>query len=457
MSGNFPTAGPYQAKSGGGQDGFVVKLAATGSTLSYSTYLGGYGADEVTGIYRDPVGHILVAGTTGSPNFPVTAGAFQTTFGGETDGFVTRFGTSFQLLNSTFVGGSLNDGITAMTQDFHGLPYLTGSTDSTDFPVQRPFQSGNGGALDAFVVKMSADLSTELFGTYLGGTGSDGGNAIAVDFETSIVVAGQTSSGNFPLAAGMQGYSQEVLASFVTKIAPSFTAGVAYGSAGVQNITVDTWHTAASPQSTLYGVATDLPIVGDWDGSGKKRIGLFRNGTWILDINGNGVVDAADKTVVFGQAGDVPVVGDWLGTGHIALGLFRSGTFILDLSGHLSGVATGQSDATFAFGQGGDVPIVADWSGSGTAKVGIFRNGLWIVDYAGARAMNGTNRSYTYGQAGDLPVVGDWDSSGHPSKIGIYRGGLWVLDYDGDNTLTTPYINEMAFGFGIAGYTPLIF
>jgi hypothetical protein len=296
-----------------------------------------------------------------------------------------------------------------------------------------------------------------LFGTYLGGTGSEGGNAIAVDFETSIVVAGQTSSGNFPVAGSVQGYSEEILASFLTKIAPSFMAAVAYGTAGTQTITEVLWRIAASPQSTTYGNATDRPITGDWDGTGKKRIGLFRNGTWILDINGNGVVDAADKTVVFGQAGDVPVVGDWLGTGHIALGLFRSGTFILDLSGHLSGVATGQSDATFAFGQGGDVPIVADWSGSGTTKVGIFRNGLWIVDYAGARAMNGTNRNYNYGQAGDLPVVGDWDSSGHPSKIGIYRGGLWVLDYDGDNALTTPYVNEMAFGFGSAGYTPLIF
>jgi hypothetical protein len=457
MSGNFPTATPYQARSGGGQDGFFAKLAPTGSTLSYSSYLGGYGADEVTGIYRDPVGDVVVAGTTSSPNFPVTAGAFQSTFGGETDGFVTRFGPSWQLLSSTFIGGSLNDGITAMTQDFHGLPYLTGTTNSTDFPVQRPLQIGNAGALDAFAIKMSGDLSTMLFGTYLGGTGSDGANAIAVDFETSIVVAGQTGSGDLPVVGSVQAYSDEVLASFVTKIAPSFMAGVAYGSAGVQTITVDSWRTAANPLSTVYGNATDRAIVGDWDGSGKKRIGLFRNGTWILDINGNGVVDAADKTVVFGQAGDVPVVGDWLGTGHITLGLFRSGTFILDLSGHLSGVATGQSDATFAFGQGGDVPVAADWSGSGTAKVGIFRNGLWIVDYAGARAMNGTNRSYTYGQAGDLPVVGDWDSSGHLSKIGIYRAGLWVLDYDGDNTWTTPYVNEMAFGFGAAGYTPLIF
>ncbi len=459
---NFPTMLPFQAQSGGGQDGFYAKLTVDGSALVWSSYLGGSGGsvgapEEVNAIYRDPNNNIVMAGTTSSPNFPITAGAFQTTFGGGTDGFVAKFGPSRNLLGSTYIGGSLSDGITAMILDFHGLPYLTGSTDSTDFPVQRPLQSGNGGALDAFVVKMSADLSTMLFGTYLGGSGSDGGTAIAVDFETSVVVAGQTSSGNFPVAGGMQGYSAEILASFLTKIAPSFTAAVAYGTAGSQTITQDSWHVAASPQSTTYGNATDRPITGDWDGSGKKRIGLFRNGTWILDINGNGAVDASDKTVVFGQAGDLPVVGDWLGTGHIALGLFRNGTFILDLSGHLSGVATGQSDATFTFGQGGDVPVVADWSGSGTTKVGIFRNGLWIVDYTGARAMNGTNRSYNYGQSGDLPVVGDWDSSGRPSKIGIYRGGLWVLDYDGDNALTTPYVNEMAFGFGSAGYTPLIF
>ncbi len=137
------------------------------------------------------------------------------------------------------------------------------------------------------------------------------------------------------------------------------------------------------------------------------------------------------------------------------MGLFRQGTFILDLSGHLTGVPTGLSDATFTFGQAGGIPIVADWSGSGTAKVGVFLNGNWLVDYTGGRAVSGLNRSYVYGVAGDIPVVGDWDSSGNPPKIGIYRAGLWILDYDGDNVLTTPSLNEMVVGFGVAGYTPL--
>ena len=161
--------------------------------------------------------------------------------------------------------------------------------------------------------------------------------------------------------------------------------------------------------------------------------------------------------MVFGQAGDIPVVGDWRGTGHIALGLFRQGTFILDLGGHLSGVPTGLKDAKYSFGQGGDIPIVADWSGTGTTKVGVFRNGLWLVDYNGDRVFNGLDRSFVYGQAGDIPVVGDWDSSGNPPKIGIYRAGLWVLDYDGDDVWTVPGLNEMSLGFGFAGNTPLVF
>lgn len=461
-SSNFPTASAYQSNSGGGQDGFVAKLSSNGQRLVFGTYLGGSGGsvgapEEVNSVGIDSLNNVVAAGTTSSANFPVTPGAFQTVFGGETDGFVTRFTDFGILIESTFLGGSLSDGINAVALDFHGVPYVTGFTDSQDFPVEDPLQSANAGGMDAFVVKLNTSLSAIPFGTYLGGSGSDGGNAIAVDFETSVIVAGQTSSGNFPIAGNLANSSSEMLSSFITKIAPSFMTGVAYGSQGQQIITTDIWHVASPTQSTVFGNATDLPIVGDWDGSGKKRIGIFRNGTWILDINDNGIIDAGDKTVVFGQAGDVPVVGDWSGTGRIALGLFRQGSFILDLSGHLTGVPTGQSDATFPFGAAGDIPVAADWNGSGTTKVGVFLNGLWLVDYTGNRVVSGLNRTYTYGQAGDLPVVGDWDSSGHPSKIGIYRSGLWVLDYDGDNAWTTPYLNEMVLGFGFPGDMPLVF
>jgi hypothetical protein len=462
-SNNFPVLNAYQPVSGGGQDAFVAKLGPAGNKLYWSTYLGGYGGsvgapEEVNALRIDALSNIVVAGTTSSPNFPVTTSAYQTVFGGQTDGFVARFGNSSgALLQSTYLGGALSDSINALALDFHGNPYVTGSTSSQDFPVQGPLQNTNAGGMDAFAVKLNTTLSSVIFGTYLGGYGSDQANAIAVDGETSIVVAGQTGSGNLPVTGSLQNYMPSVLTSFITKIAPNFTLGVAYGYQGQLEFTADPWHVLSYAPSTFYGEATDLPIVGDWTGSGTKRIGIFRNGTWILDTNGNGTIDASDRTVVFGQAGDIPVVGDWRGTGHIALGLFRQGTFILDLSGHLSGVPTGLKDATYSFGQGGDIPIVADWSGSGTTKVGVFRNGLWLVDYNGDGVFNGLDRSYVYGQAGDFPVVGDWDSSGNPPKIGIYRAGLWVLDYDGDNVWTVPGLNEMSLGFGFAGYTPLVF
>jgi hypothetical protein len=458
---NFPTATPFQPKSGGGQDGFVAELQNDGTQLKHSTYLGGSGGsvgapEEVNAITVSSAVNIVVAGTTSSANFPVTPGAFQTVFGGQTDGFVTLINRSWSMVTSTFLGGALSDGINAMACDFYDECYVTGFTSSQDFPVQNPLQNANAGGMDAFVFKLNTSLFP-VFGTYLGGSGSDQGNAIAVDNQTSIIVAGQTSSGNLPVAGSLQTSPEETLSSFITKIAPNFTLGVAYGYQGQLAFTADPWHVASYVASTVYGLATDLPIVGDWTGTGMKRIGIFRNGTWILDTNGNGILDASDKTVSFGQAGDIPVVGDWRGVGQIALGLFRQGTFILDLSGHLSGVPTGLSDATFTFGQAGDIPIVADWSGSGTAKVGVFLNGNWLVDYTGGRVVSGLNRSYVYGQAGDLPVVGDWDSSGNPPKIGIYRGGIWILNYAGNNIMGVPGLTEMLVGFGIAGYTPLVF
>ena len=104
---NFPTVTPYQARSGGGQDGFFAKLSADGSTLNFSSYLGGYGGsvgapEEINAIYRDTSGNLVVAGTTSSPNFPVTPGAFQTTFGGQTDGFISRFNSSWHLVQFYF-------------------------------------------------------------------------------------------------------------------------------------------------------------------------------------------------------------------------------------------------------------------------------------------------------------------------------------------------------------------
>src|SRR5205823_10507160 len=160
----------------------------------------------------------------------------------------------------------LGDGINALALDFHGAPYVTGFTSSQDFPVLRPLQNTNAGSMDAFAIKLNNSLSSIVFGTYLGGSGSEAGNVIAVDSQTSIIVAGPTGSGDFPLAGSMQNYLPSVLSSFITKIAPPFMLGAAYSSQGQLSFVSDPWRVASYVSSTVFGNATDLPVAGDWDG-----------------------------------------------------------------------------------------------------------------------------------------------------------------------------------------------
>ena len=141
---------------------------------------------------------------------------------------------------------------------------------------------------------------------------------------------------------------------------------------------------------------------------------------WILDSNGNGTFDAGtDQAFAFGGAsGDVPVVGDWDGSGKDRIGLFRSGFFwILDVNGDgvLNNINEAGGDQTFAFGGvAGDVPVVGDWNGDGRDKVGLFRDGFfWVLDANGNRQFDGTepgqDLAYAFGgMLGDIPIVGKW-------------------------------------------------
>jgi hypothetical protein len=164
--------------------------------------------------------------------------------------------------------------------------------------------------------------------------------------------------------------------------------------------------------------------VGDWNGDGRTKVGLFRQGFfWILDYNGNGVFEqGVDKTYAFGGvAGDVPVVGDWTGSGTSKIGLFRQGFYwILDANGNgvLYNINGWGADQVFAYGGiAGDVPLGGDWNGSGTSKVGVFRQGFfWVLDANGDHQFTGTgpgqDLAFPFGGiSGDVPVVGKWISA----------------------------------------------
>jgi hypothetical protein len=202
---NFPTANPLQPAYGGGfTDAFVAKLDRTGSALEYSTYLGGSGDEEGNGI-DVRAGNAYVTGRTDSLNFPTTVGAFQTAFGGgASDAYVARLDrTGSALVYSTYLGGTGNDEGEDIAVDGRGDAYVTGPTDSLDFPTTAgAFQTIVGGTQDAYVTKLDRTGSALVYSTYLGGSGSDEGEGIALDARGNAYVTGTTDSVDFPTTVG---------------------------------------------------------------------------------------------------------------------------------------------------------------------------------------------------------------------------------------------------------------
>jgi len=219
LSTDFPTRNAFQRTFGGGGDfdAFVTKLNPSGS-LVYSTYLGGSGGDRGHGIAVDSSGNAYVTGETYSTDFP-TKNAFQRTFGGEWDAFVTKLNPSGSLVYSTYLGGSGDDEGYGIAVDSSGNAYVTGLTDSTDFPTtQNAFQRTFIG--DAFVTKLNPSGSL-VYSTYLGGSGMDWGRGIAVDSSGNAYVTGETYSPDFPTKNAFQrtyGYGGGIWDVFVTKL-----------------------------------------------------------------------------------------------------------------------------------------------------------------------------------------------------------------------------------------------
>jgi hypothetical protein len=204
FSTNFPLAGALQGANAGNQDAFVAKLNATGSALVYSTYLGGSGIEFGAGIAVDATGSAYVAGETGSSNFP-TANPLQATPAGNVDAFVARLNAAGSaLVYSTYLGGSGYDRADGVAVDRAGNAYVLGLTTSANFPTVSPIQNAFGGGYDAFVAKLKAPGSALVYSTYLGGPGLEFGRAIAVDGTGSAYVTGRTDSTGLPTANPLQ-------------------------------------------------------------------------------------------------------------------------------------------------------------------------------------------------------------------------------------------------------------
>jgi hypothetical protein len=240
-SDDFPLVHPLQPTRGGGFDATVMKINAAGTAFLYSTYLGGSQDENLNqggGIAIDVAGNAYITGYTKSSDFPVTAHAFQPTFGGGLDAYVAKINpTGSALVYSSYLGGSSNDAGKAIAVDAAGNAYVTGYTNSTDFPTAGPVQAAHGadgGKADAFVAKVNASGTALVYSTYLGGNDDDKGFGIAVDAAGNAYVTGQTLSTNFPTAnplppaTGSNGYDAfvaELNASGSTLIFSTYLGG----------------------------------------------------------------------------------------------------------------------------------------------------------------------------------------------------------------------------------------
>ena len=191
--------------------------------------------------------------------------------------------------------------------------------------------------------------------------------------------------------------------------------------------------------SASFGSATDLPVIGDWNGDGADDIGVWRpdSSTFFLDANGNDTWDSStDRVAPFGLSTDLPVVGDWNGDGVDDIGVWRpaSGTFFLDMNGNR--VWDPSSDRSASFGISTDLPVVGDWNADGTDDIGVWRPGsnLFLLDRNGNFKWDvGRDISASFGLSTDLPVSGDWNGDG-ADEIGIWRPDTssFFLDVNGN-------------------------
>ena len=202
---DFPTStGAYDTSFNGDEDIFISKLDPDLQNLLASTFLGGAGEDLVAKpITIDSSGNVYVAGETGSTDFPTITGAYDDTFNGDYDAFVSKLDSNLEnLLASTFLGGADGDTAFSLDMDSSGNVFVAGTTGSSDFPVNAvAYDTTHNGSLDIFVSKLDGNLQSMLASTFIGGTGAELGG-VFLDSSGNVYVGGATDSTDFPIIAG---------------------------------------------------------------------------------------------------------------------------------------------------------------------------------------------------------------------------------------------------------------
>jgi hypothetical protein len=407
---NFPTHDPFGGVDGGNAsalsgslDAFVAKLDPTGQTLLYASYLGGMLEDTATAVAVDSTGNAYVAGRTQSNDFPTTSLAYQAAINGAANAFVVKVAPDGQSLSySTCLGGSGFDSASAIAVDGSGDAFITGFTQSPDFPTSmNAMQPMLMGTQNVFVTELSP-TGTDCGGgvlpncspslaasTYLGGMGNDAATAIALDGKGDVFLAGYTqSSDGFPLKNAYQGTLAGTQNAFVMELAPSISAlsvSTYFGGSGqdaANAMAID-----ASGNVYLVGSTSspDLPTAKPFraalDGPEDAFITKFAPGLGSLVYStylGGSGADVA-SALALDAAGEVYVAGQTQSSDFPLVGAFQDKNLATSTPG---------GDAFFALlGASGQRLVGSTYlGGSGGANalgLGLAEDTAWVVGAAG--------------------------------------------------------------------------
>ena len=187
------------------------------------------------------------------------------------------------------------------------------------------------------------------------------------------------------------------------------------------------------------GATTDVALLADVDGDTLADGVLYRGGAWFVDFRNDQTIDLS---FILGGGADIPVAGDFLGTGRAGFGIFRpsDGLWYLDRNGDTT------VDFIAPFGASGDVPVVADYDGDGRADRAVYRGGAWLVDLGLDSTLDAVH--YLGGAPADIPVAGDFDGDWKADNA-VFRNGVWFIDYGNNSTV------DRVLSYGATGDRPL--
>jgi hypothetical protein len=473
----FPTKNEFQTTGFVGlgfADAFLTVFNSGGTDITYSTGLGGNRDDFAMGIALDAGDNAYITGETASQDDFPTRNAFQSVNGGGRDAFVARINPALvgnaSLIYSSYSGGSGTDSAQAIAVTVNGDAFFTGITGSRNYPLLNELDGVNE-INEAFVteVRNNGALANS---TFLGGSGQEQGNGIALDKGSNVYVTGFTSSTDIPPALAFQAVKSVGKDAFIAKLR---LEGSGFASPGVLSFSylggksddegmgiavlngrlayvcgrTSSNDLATTPGALKGTAAGDAGFVARIQDTHKDSVGVFHPATTFEITQSTATV--LPVAINFGLGGQRGVAGDWDGDGTRTVGEFTNGvwkyrniTFQSNLGIFLF---------TVNFGQSGDLPVVGDWNGDGVDTPGVFRPNTGQFLRTNSTASNPpVNLTITFGATGDLPVGGDWDGDGIDS-VGVFRPSAATFFLANQN-VPAPGVDINAF-FGIAEDLPI--